>query len=202
MLKSTERRTRLILSVLSVVAVLGVAVAAYASGGGGGEHHADGGAQLKDFGWRVFNFVVLAGILVWAIKKANMKGSLADRQAQIEKNLREAREAREAAEAKLKEYTDKLAKANQEVDELRAAMLKEAEAEKTRIVAEAKLSAEKVALQASQAADQELLKARTELRAEAARLAVELAAGKLSGAVQKADHDRFVQEYLGKVGQL
>lgn len=202
MLKSTERRTRLILSILSVVAVLGVAVAAYASGGGGGEHHADSGAQLKDFGWRVLNFVVLAGILIWAIKKANVKGSLVDRQAQIEKNLREAREAREAAEAKLKEYTDKLAKANQEVDELRAAMLKEAEAEKVRIVAEAKLSAEKVALQASQAADQELLKARAELRAEAARLAVELAAGKLSGAVQKADHDRFVQEYLGKVGQL
>lgn len=185
----------------SLVLVLVATAVCYASGGEGAEHGVSP-AQMKDLGWRVLNFAVLAGILIWAIKKANVKGSLADRQAQIEKNLREAREARETAEAKLKEYTEKLAKANQEVDELRAAMLKEAEAEKQRIIAEAKQSAEKVVVQAGQAAEQEVLKARAELRAEAARLAVELAAGKLAGAVQKADHDRLVQDYLGKVGQL
>lgn len=200
MLKQNDLRKQRILSCVMAVAVLLLATVAAASGGG--EHHADSGAQLKDFGWRVVDFLLLAGILVWALKKANVKGSLADRQVQIEKNLREASEAREAAEAKLKEYTEKLAKANQEVDELRAAMLKEAEAEKHRIVAEAKTSAEKIAVQAAQAADQEVLKARAELRAEAARLAVELAAGKLTGAVQQADHDRMVQDYLGKVGQL
>lgn len=200
MLMLNDRRKQKILSCLSAVAVLLVAAGALASGGG--EHHPDGAAQLKDFGWRVVDFALLAGILIWAIKKADVKGSLADRQAQIEKNLREAREAREAAEAKLKEYTEKLAKANQEVDELRVAMLKEAEAEKQRIIAEAQAAAAKVSVQAAQAADQEVLKARTELRIEAARLAVELASGKLTGAVQQADHDRMVQDYLGKVGQL
>lgn len=196
----SERRSKLILSGLSVVVVLLFAGMALASGGG--ESHADNGAVMKDFVWRVVNFVILAGIVFWALKKANLKGSLADRQVQIEKNLREAREARDVAEAKLKEYSEKLSKANQEVDELRVAMLQEAEAEKQRIIAEARVAAEKIAKQAVQAADQEVLKARAELRAEAARLAVELAAGKLSGAVQKADHDRFVQDYLGKVGQL
>lgn len=200
MVVSGERRSKLILSALSVVAVLLPAALALAAGGG--EQHADNGAVMKDFFWRVVNFAILAGIVFWALKKANLKGSLADRQAQIEKSLREAREARDAAEAKLKEYTEKLAKANQEVDELRATMLKEAEAEKQRIIAEAKQAAEKVANQAVLAADQEVLKARNELRAEAGRLAVELAAGKLAGAVQKADHDRLVQDYLGKVGQL
>jgi F-type H+-transporting ATPase subunit b len=196
----SERRTKLILSVLSLVAVLLPATLVLAAGGG--EQHTDNGAVMKDFIWRVVNFVILAGIVFWALKKANLKGSLADRQAQIEKSLREAREAREAAEAKLKEYNEKLAKANQEVDELRAAMLQEAEAEKQRIIAEARGAAEKIAKQAVQSADQEVLKARAELRAEAARLAVDLAAGKLAGAVQKADHDRLVQDYLGKVGQL
>lgn len=196
----SERRTKLILSVLSLVAVLLPATLVLAAGGG--EQHAGNGAVMKDFIWRVVNFVILAGIVFWALKKANLKGSLADRQAQIEKSLREAREAREAAEAKLKEYNEKLAKANQEVDELRAAMLQEAEAEKQRIIAEARGAAEKIAKQAVQSADQEVLKARAELRAEAARLAVDLAAGKLAGAVQKADHDRLVQDYLGKVGQL
>ncbi len=200
MLIQNDRRMKRILSCLAVVAAILIPVLAIASGDGG--QHAVSGAQMKDFGWRVLNFVVLAGILFWAIKKANVKGSLADRQAQIEKNLREASEARESAEAKLKEYTEKLAKANQEVDALRASMLKEAESEKERIIAEAQAAAAKVAVQAAQAADQEVLKARTELRAEAARLAVELAGSKLSGAVQKADHDRFVQDYLGKVVQL
>ena len=200
MLIQDDRHIQRMFSCLTAVAFVLVATVAAASGGG--EHHADGGAQLKDFGWRVLNFAVLAGIVFWALKKANVKGSLAERQAQIEKNLREAREAREAAEAKLKEYADRLAKANQEVDGLREAMLREAEAEKQRIIAEAQISAEKIKQQAAQAADQEVLKARTELRAEAARLAVELAAGKLTGALQQADHDRMVQDYLGKVGQL
>lgn len=195
-----DRRIQKMLPILAAVAVLLVASIAAASAGA--EHHADSGAQLKDLGWRVLNFAVLLGIIVWALKKANVKGSLVDRQAQIEKNLREAREAREAAEAKLKEYAEKLEKANQEVDELRAAMLQEAEAEKLRMVAEAQISAAKVAAQAVQAADQEVLKARAELRAEAAKLAVELAAGKLTGSVVQADHDRLVQDYLGKVGQL
>lgn len=196
----SERRSKLILSGLSVVAVLLFAGMVLASGGG--ESHADNGAVMKDFVWRVVNFVILAGILFLALKKANLKGALADRQVQIEKNLRDAREARDVAEAKLKEYSEKLSRANQEVDELRVAMLQEAEAEKQRIIAEARVAAEKLARQAVQAADQEVLKARAALRAEAARLAVELAAGKLAGAVQKADHDRFVQDYLGKVGQL
>jgi F-type H+-transporting ATPase subunit b len=200
MLIRNDRRIQKIIPFLAVIAILLVATIAAASGGG--EHHPDGAAQLKDLGWRVLNFAVLLGILFWALKKANVKGSLADRQAQIEKNLTEAREAREAAEAKLKEYVGKLEKANQEVDELRLAMLKEAEAEKQRIIAEAQISAAKVAAQAVQAADQEVLKARTELRAEAAKLAVELAAGKLTGSVVQADHDRLVQDYLGKVGQL
>lgn len=200
MLIQNDRRMQRILSGLAVVVAILVPVLAIASGGG--EHHPDSGAQLKDFGWRVVDFALLVGIMVWALKKANVKGSLADRQQQIEKNLNEARAAREAAEAKLKEYTEKLDKANQEVDALRAAMLKEAEAEKQRIIAEAQAAAAKIAVQAAQAADQEVLKARTELRVEAARLAVELAGGKLGAAVQKADHDRFVQDYLGKVVQL
>lgn len=200
MLIQNDRRMQRILSGLAVVVAILIPVLALASGGG--EHHPDSAAQLKDLGWRVVDFALLVGIVIWALKKANVKGSLAERQLQIEKNLSEARAAREAAEAKLKEYTEKLDKANQEVDVLRAAMLKEAEAEKQRIIAEAQAAAAKVAVQAAQAADQEVLKARTELRVEAARLAVELAGGKLGAAVQKADHDRFVQDYLGKVVQL
>lgn len=157
---------------------------------------------MKDFGWRVLNFAVLVGILVWALKKANVKGSLNDRQAQIEKDLKDARAAREAAEAKLAEYSGKLDQASKEIDELHAAIVREGEQEKARIIAEARSAAEKIVAQAALSAEQETLKARNELRAEAARLAVEIASGKLAGAIQKNDHDRFVGEYLDKVVQI
>ncbi len=201
MLKVSRRSKKIALSLAYVSVVVLAASAGFASESGGG-HHADSGAQLKDFGWRVLNFAVLVGILVWALKKANVAGSLADRRAQIEKDLREAQEGRAAAEAKLAEYRDKLDKASKEIDELHAAIIREGEQEKERIIAEARKAAEKVAVQAAQSAEQEVLKARSELRAEAARLAVEIATGKLTGAIQKADHDRFVGEYLDKVVQI
>ena len=110
--------------------------------------------------------------------------------------------ASDAAEAKLREYSGKLDQASKEIDELHAAIVREGEQEKSRIIAEANSAAEKIVAQAALSAEQETVKARGELRAEAARLAVEIATGKLTGAIQKNDHDRFVGEYLDKVVQI
>jgi len=202
MLMVSDRTKKIIFSLAYIAVLLLAASIGFASEGGEGAHHADKGAQLKDLGWRVLNFVVLLGILGYAIKKADVKGSLAARQAQIEKDLKDAQEGRAAAEAKLAEYTGKLDQATKEIDELQAAIIREGEQEKERIIAEARAAAQKIAAQAAQSAEQETVKARAELRAEAARLAVEIATGKLTGAIQKADHDRFVGEYLDKVVQI
>lgn len=201
MLMVSDRTKKITLSLAYIAAIVLAASAGFAGEGAAGAHHADSGAQLKDLGWRVLNFVVLLGILGFALKKADVKGSLAARQVQIEKDLKDAQEGRAAAEAKLAEYTGKLNQATKEIDELQAAIIREGEQEKERIIAEARIAAQKIAAQAAQSAEQETVKARTELRAEAVRLAVEIAAGKLTGAIQKADHDRFVGEYLDKVVQ-
>jgi len=202
MLMVSDRTKKIVFALSFVALVVCVADAGFAAESGGGAHHPDSGAQMKDFGWRVFNFVVLAGILVFALKKADVKGSLAARQAEIEKSLKDAETARDAAEAKLREYSGKLDQASKEIDELHAAIIREGEQEKARIVAEAKIAAEKIVAQAALSAEQETLKARNELRIEAARLAVEIATGKLGASIQKNDHDRFVGEYLDKVVQI
>ena len=202
MLMVSDRTKKIIFSLAYIAVLVLAASTGFANEGGEGAHHVDKSAQLKDLGWRVLNFVVLLGILGFALKKADVKGSMAARQAQIEKDLKDAQEGRAAAEAKLAEYTGKLSQATKEIDELQAAIIREGEQEKERIIAEAKIAAQKIAAQAAQSAEQETIKARAELRAEAARLAVEIATGKLTGAIQKADHDRFVGEYLDKVVQI
>jgi F-type H+-transporting ATPase subunit b len=202
MLTVPDRTKRIIFSLAYIAVIVLAASMGFASEGGEGAHQVDKGAQLKDLGWRVFNFVVLLGILGFAIKKADVKGSLAARQSQIEKDLKDAQEGKAAAEAKLAEYTGKLEQATKEIDEMQAAIIREGEKEKERIIAEARSAAQKIAAQAAQSAEQETVKARAELRAEAARLAVEIATRKLTGAIQKADHDRFVGEYLDKVVQI
>ena len=202
MLILSDRTKKIFFSLVYIAVIVLAASAGFAAEGGEGAHHADSGAQMKDFGWRVLNFAVLVGIIVWGLKKANVKGSLAARQAEIEKSLKEAKQGKEAAEAKLREYSGKLDQATKEIGEIHAAIIREGEQEKQRIIAEAHKAAEKIAAQAALSAEQETIKARIELRAEAARLAVEIATGKLAGAIQKADHDRFVGEYLDKVVQI
>ncbi|MDD5285445.1 MAG: ATP synthase F0 subunit B [Desulfuromonadaceae bacterium] len=198
----SERRKRIALSLAYIGAIILCANIGFASEAGGGVHHPDSGAQMKDFMWRVLNFAVLVGILWFAVKKADLKGSLAARQDGIEKSLEDAVAGRNAAESKLREYSAKLDQASKEIEELHAAIVREGEQEKSRIIAEANSAAEKIIAQAALSAEQETVKARNELRVEAARLAVEIATGKLTGAIQKADHDRFVVEYLDKVVQI
>lgn len=132
----SERSKKIIFTLAYISAIVLLASAGFASEGGEGAHHADHAAgQMKDFGWRVLNFAVLIGIVVWALKKADVKGSLAARQAEIEKSLKDAETARDAAEAKLREYSVKLDQAAKEIDELHAAIVREGEQEKNRIIA-------------------------------------------------------------------
>ena len=188
---------------LGTATILGSVAITMASGGEGGHGGGHGGAaQVMDLVWRCINFAILVGILVWAIKKSNVKGMLANRSETIAKALTEAEEAKAAAERKFAEYNEKLARANQEIAEIQSAIRKEGQAEKERIVAEAQATAVKIMEQAQKTADQEVLKARLELRQEAARLAVQLAEQSLKEKIVVDDQNRLVSEYLTKVVEL
>ena len=189
-----------VVSVLALLCVLGgLTASAFAAEA---VHHADSTAQLKDFGYRLLSFAILAAILAWGAKKANIKGLLANRQAAVAKVLQEAAEAREAAEEKLAEYSEKLDKATLEINDIFEAIKQEGQAEKARIIAEANEAAERIREQAKTYAQQEVQMARARLRSETARLAVQLAEESLRLSVTPADHDRFVDEYMNKVVEV
>jgi len=188
-------------STLSLCAiVLGLAAVGFAQEEGA--HHVDTAAQMKDFAWRCLDFAALAAIAVWGIKKADLKGTLAARRTGIERTLKEAVEAKEAAEKKFEEYTVRLDQANKEIESISANMKREGELEKERIIAEARIAADRIKAQAESAAAQEVLKAKGELRAEAARLAVEIAEQKIVKNISKGDQDKLVGEYISKVVTL
>lgn len=204
-----ERSTvkKVILTAAACVVVIAFAAAGFAeeahhAGAEAAAHHVDRGAQMKDFMWRWIDFAALAALLVWGLKKANVAGSLSDRSKNIEKMLKEAVEAKEAADKKFREYNTKLEQANKEIEELSAAMKKEGELEKARIIADANAAAAKIQEQAKVAADQEVQKARIELREEAARLAVEIAEKKIKENIVKQDQDKLVGDYISKVVKL
>jgi len=173
-------------------------VAAFAAGGGG---HADSGAVLKDFIYRCFNFALMAGLLAYFVTKPIRKG-LKGRTEEIEKTLADAESAKAAAEAKHKEYSDKLAKATEEIAGITEAIRREGELERDKIIAAAKEMADKIEREADNKAAGVVAKARIELREEASRLAVELAEDMLKKQVSADDQKRLVEEYMQKMGEL
>lgn len=186
------------LAILTALLVLS-ASAAVAAGGGG--HEVDSGVLLKDFLYRCLNFALMVGLLVFFVAKPIRKG-LAGRREGIEKSLQEAKAAKEEAEAKFAEYDRKLSKAAAEIEEISAAIKREGEMEREKILANAREMAEKIKQEAEKSAGHEVSKARAQLRQDAARMAIEIAEDLLSKNFTGEDQSRLVDEYMQKVGEL
>jgi len=170
----------------------------FAAGGGG---QADSGVLLKDFLYRTLSFVLMVGLVAYFVTKPIRKG-LSDRSAEIEKTLADAKAAQEAAEAKHLEYSEKLAKATEEIASITVSIRHDGEVEREKILVAAKEMAVKIEQEAESKATSVVAKARVELREEAARLAVELAEDMLRKQVSAEDQKRLVDEYMHKVGEL
>lgn len=197
MLKPQGKTTRFMLKFALIMALLLLPMAALAAGDG----HADSGTILKDFLYRIFNFALMVGLLFYFVAKP-LRNGLRARRENIEKTLAEAQAARDAAEARHREYSEKLAKATEEIAQIRAAIKREGELERDRILASAREMASKIEKEAESKAVSVVTKARSELREEAARLAVSLAEELLKKQVSATDQQRLVDEYMQKMGEL
>lgn len=186
--------------ILLALVLLGVTTGiAYAAGGEG--QHADSGVLLKDFLYRVFNFAIMAAILIYFVTKPIKKG-LSGRSEEVAKTLAEAEQIKQQAEARFAEYDQKLAAADAEMAQISASIRREGELEKEKILASARETAVKIEKEAENAAAQEVARARTALQAEAVKLAVDLAEQMLKKNFTKADDSRLIDEYMQKVGDL
>jgi len=188
-------KLRYVVSLLVVFSVLLAFGSVWASSEGG---HGDSGGKVKDLIWRTMNFVVLAGVLIFLLRKPLAQG-LESRRQGIKDELADLEGQTREAEKRLVEYKQKLGLLDQEVEKIVAEYIREGEAAKAKIIEEAQAAAEKLQEQAKKNIKHEFDKAKNQLKAEMAGQAVAMAEQLIKEHINEEDQERILDEYLTKV---
>jgi F-type H+-transporting ATPase subunit b len=182
---------------LSALVVLALPVLAFAQ-----EHAEDVEHATEHHGTDVtmliasfVNFFVLISVFIYLFRD-KVTASLKERRAAIENELNEAQRLRKEAEAKHKEYSDRLAKLDQELEQIKRDMTAAGTKERDRIVAEAEEKASRMRKEAEFIIEQQVKQLREELTREASEGAVAAAEQLLVKATTSFDQQRLAQEYL------
>lgn len=169
---------------------------AFCAGGGHGEAEAKGWVATDTY--RVMNFVVLAAALVFLLRKP-AKNALNARIEGIQEQLQELEARKGEAEKQLAEYNEKLARLDQEAEQIVSNYIEQGKEAKARIIEEAKATAEKLEEQAKRAIEHEFKKAKEKLQAEVAEQSLAKAEELIQARITDDDQEKLVDEYLEKV---
>ncbi len=170
------------------------AAVAFAAEGGEAQE-----SLFKAYLWPVINFIVLVSILVYALKKADIKGYFKKRTELIEQSLKEAQQARELAQKALAEVEERLKVKDREIEEIISAAKNSGEKEKARLAEEGERMKEKIAEQARTNIEFEVKKAKESIKQEAAGIAMELAEKKLKDKLTKEEQLKLLEESVAKI---
>ena len=184
---------------------------AFASSGGADTHSADKhgeaaheGDAHKAKGWvatdtyRVLNFAVLAGALVFLLRKP-ISQALDSRIKGIRAQLEDLEAKKAEAEKILSEYNAKIARLSQESEGIVAEYIRQGNEAKVRILKEAEVSAYKLEEQARLNIENEFEAAKLRLQHDIFEKAMIKAEEIIKKSITADDHNRLVDEYLDKV---
>lgn len=181
-----------IITLLSCVLVTFLALPVLASNGG--EH----GSSMMEWVWKFVNFAILVIVLVVFMRKP-VVAYLKSRTELIEKSIKEASEAKALAEQALKEVEDKLQLKDQDIQKIIDAAIKSAETEKDTLIEDGGKMSEKILDQAKINIEQELKKAKEQLKADASKLAIDLAEKKLTQKMSDEEQLKILEESIKKL---
>lgn len=186
-----------ILLPVGMVFVLAASIAA-ASGGGApaGEHEP---SLFKAYLWPVVNFLALVVLVIFMMKKMDIKGYFRKRTELIEQTLKEAKEAKALAEKALAEVEERLKVKDKEIAEIVAYARQSGEGEKARLVAEGEDMQAKILEQTKNNIDYEVKRAKEAIKEEAVVIAMELAEKKIREKMTKDEQIRLLEESLAKI---
>jgi len=168
---------------------------AFASGGG-----EEGQSNLlMGYVWSIINFLILVGLLVFMMKKMDIKGYFRKRTELIEQSLKEAKEAKELAQKALAEVEERLRIKDREIEEIMAAAKESGDREKARLIEEGDRMKARLVEQAKTNIDFELKRAKETIKQEAVEIAMELAEKKLKEKLTKDEQVRLLEESILKI---
>ncbi len=177
-----------------LVPVIALAAEAEHGAGHGDEHGWDSTALLAS----VVNFIILIAIFVKLFSKT-VKEGLKKRRAEVETALNEAAKLKAEAEAKHKEYSERMAKLDSELAQIKADMIAAGKKERDRIVADAEHKAARMRQEAEFLIEQHAKQLHADLTREAVEKAVAAAEQLLVKSTTNFDQQRLAQEYLASL---
>ena len=177
--------------ILAVPALL-VAGPAFAGGGAHGDAH---GIPWGPIGMHALNLVVLLGFLAFVLRN-RIPDALKARRAGIAKAISDAAEERSAAQARFDDLVSRLSGFEEELAAMRRDAETEAARERQSILDQAEASARSIQESAARAIQNETARAQRSLRADAARLAVDVAAQQIQANITAEDEGRLTAEFL------
>ena len=149
---------------------------------------------------RIFNFAVLAGVLVYYLRTPTTN-YLASRKTQVRADLDAAEQMKTTAAAQLAELDAKLKALPGEIDALKARGRAEIQAEEQRLRELAAAEKTRLLDQATREIEQQLRLAHRDLVEHAATLAVSAAETRIKQQITDADQTRLVDRYLTQVSR-
>lgn len=191
MITNARTKARFLHATIAIAATMLIAGAAQAAGGGDAD-------PVREAIFQAVNLVILLGVLGY-FARGPIGEFFSGRRTDIRKELDEAANLLTEAEQRNADLQRRLVDLNSEVEGIREAATRRAEEEAERILADARASAARIRTDAQAAVDQELRRAQAELRKEAADLALEIAARKLTENVTDGDRDRLIDEFIMRV---
>jgi F-type H+-transporting ATPase subunit b len=163
-------------------------------------HSAEGehGESIWATAGRLFNFAVLAAVLVYFLRQP-LQVYLANRGQQIRNDLVTAASMKEEAARQIASVDARLRELPAELDALRARGQEEIAAEQARIEQAAAAERDRLLEQTRRAIDLHVRVARRELVTHAADLAVQVARQRIETRITDEDQRRLVDRYLERV---
>ena len=154
-------------------------------------------------GWNIFVTMCNTLITFLIIKKflfGPVRKMLAAREEEVQTMYANAEQAQSEAENLRLESTTRRSKAKEEAAEIVGSATRRATVRSEEILKESSQQAAAMMKKAESTIEQERKKAMNELKDEVASLSVMIASKVVERDVKQADHDRFIEEFIDKVG--
>ncbi len=158
--------------------------------------------MIWDFVWKVVNFLVLAGIAVWLVRKYDLfERVFGNYRREIRAELDAAARHREEAERIKAETETALQEADRRAEEMRAQAAERAEREKEALLELAREEAERIKAQARLTAQSERQRQLRALQNDVVEQTLARARELVTGAITKQDHGRLLDAFLDELDE-